>query len=102
MRESVTYQAILAEGKAEGKAEGRAEGKAEGAIEEVRKVLLGQGEVLFGEPPPAWAIAALARIDDLKKLETLAKLVLRVRSWDELLPHEGTPARRKKGRSSPG
>jgi hypothetical protein len=90
MRESV--QAILAEGKAED----RAEGKAEGAMEEVREVLLGQGEVLFGESAPAWAIPALARIDDLEKLEALTRQVLRVRSWDELSPRGRNLSRRKK------
>ncbi|MEA5597678.1 Rpn family recombination-promoting nuclease/putative transposase [Rivularia sp. UHCC 0363] len=38
MRESVTYQLLVDEGKAEGKAEGRAEGKAQGSQETARTI----------------------------------------------------------------
>jgi predicted transposase YdaD len=89
MKESVTYQAILAEGEAKG--------KAEGAIEELRKVPLSQGEERFGEPAPPWAAAALAQLDDLEQLEALAKQVLHAESWGELLPWGRKPAPRKKG-----
>ncbi len=40
MKESVTYQEILLEGKAEGKAEGKIEGKAEGKIEAANQIAL--------------------------------------------------------------
>src|SRR5271170_3745673 len=72
MKESVTYQAIVAEGLKQG----MAEGKAQGARQELRKVLLTQGEERFGEPAPAWAVTTLKQIDNLEQLETLAKLVL--------------------------
>jgi predicted transposase YdaD len=86
MKESVTYQAIIAEG------------KAEGAIEELRKVLLSLGEEQFRAPAPAWAAKALARIDSLERLETLARQVLHAKSWAELLP-EGQSQRGKKRES---
>ncbi len=44
MKESVTYQAILREGKAEGKLEGKLEGKAE----EAKRILVRQGRKRFG------------------------------------------------------
>ena len=87
MKESVTYQAIVAEG------------KSEGAREELRKVLLSQGEESFGTPAPAWAATALDQIDSLEQLETLAKKVLRVKHWDDLLPKPRKSSRGKKGTS---
>jgi predicted transposase YdaD len=44
MKESVTYQAILREGKAKG----RAQGKAEGKLEEAMRMLVRQGRKRFG------------------------------------------------------
>jgi len=80
MKESTTYQAIVAEGESEG----------------ARKVLLSQGEDRFGTPAPDWAITALMQIDSLEKLETLARRLLRVETWADLLPHPRKPGRRKK------
>jgi hypothetical protein len=85
MKESVTYQAILKEGKAEGRAEGRAEGKAE----EARRMLLLQGREQFGEPPAKIA-ARLDAATDVSWLEALAIRLLHVKSWDELLGANGT------------
>jgi hypothetical protein len=82
MKESVSYQAILAEG------------KAEGAIEELRKVLLSQGAERFGAPAPAWAAAALAQLDDLEQLEAFAKKVPRRLLGGTAAP--GTEARKAK------
>jgi predicted transposase YdaD len=76
MKESVTYQAILEEGKAEGMAKGR--------VVEAKKLLRLQGESAFGSPDARTA-ARLERIDDLERLEALGVRLLKVRSWHELL-----------------
>ncbi len=76
MKESVTYQAILAEGEAKGKAEGRAE--------EARRLILRQGTKRFG-PPGASVEAAIVGIGSVERLELLAERLLEVESWDELL-----------------
>jgi predicted transposase YdaD len=80
MRESVTYQAILDEGRAEGRADGRAEGRAA----EARALLALLGEQKFG-PPDARARAALEAIGDAERLEALARRLLAATSWDDLL-----------------
>jgi predicted transposase YdaD len=88
MKESVTYQAILREG------------RAEGALDEVRRVLLLQGENLFGAPPDAKTRAALERIRDVERLEALSLRLLTASGWHDLL---GVPAsRRRHDRRSPG
>lgn len=76
MRESSTYQAILAEG--------RAEGEVQGQLREVRKMLLRVGGKRFGAPPAA-AARTIDGTDDLARLEALLERVLEVESWDELL-----------------
>ncbi len=88
MEESTTYQAIVAKG--------RIEGRSEGAREELRKVLLKQGEERFRTPPPDWAAPTLEQIDNLEQLEALATRLLRAKSWSELLPRPRKPPRRKK------
>jgi predicted transposase YdaD len=92
MKESTTYQAILAEGLAEG----RAQGQLLGAVAEARKVLRLLGDDLFGIPDAATA----ARIEQLADLETLERLLKRIRvaeSWDDLLGP--APSRRGRRRS---
>jgi hypothetical protein len=84
MKESVTYQAIVAEG------------RSEGAREELRKVLLSLGEERFRAPAPDWAATALEQIDSLEQLEALAKKILRVESWTDLLPQPRKLLRRRK------
>lgn len=86
MEESVTYQAIIAEG------------ARKGAIEEARKILLRQGQQQFGEPVPTWARKALEATHDLEQLEQLTERLLAVRSWEDLLPE----ARRRSRRSKSG
>lgn len=76
MRESSTYQAILAEGKAEG--------ETEGALKEARKLLLALGSRRFGAPSPA-VRDTLASIATVQRLEQLSERLLDVESWDELL-----------------
>jgi predicted transposase YdaD len=80
MKESVTYQAIIEEGKAEGKAQG----KAEGALAEAKKLLLLLGHIHLG-PPDARTKAAVERIDELARLEDLHLRLRGVGSWRELL-----------------
>jgi predicted transposase YdaD len=92
MKESTTYQAILAEGIAEG----IAMGKAEGIAEEARKILLLQGQCRFGEPS-ADVVAALDALTDVTKLEELTVRLLQAASWQELLGLNG-PSRRSRGR----
>ncbi len=108
MKESVTYQKILGEGRAEGlaqgideglakglvegraegrvegRAEGRAEGRVEGRAEEARRILRRLGTRRFGKPD-THIEAALDAIADLERLEQLSDRVLEVKTWDELL-----------------
>jgi predicted transposase YdaD len=87
MKESVTYQAIVAEG--------LAEGRALGAVEEAQKALLLAGRKPFGEPDEATS-AAIHSIHDLPRLEQMIARLFEVRSWQELL---GQPAPRRRRRS---
>jgi hypothetical protein len=84
MKESSTYQAILAEGLAEG----RTQGRTEGAIAEAKKVLRLQADAAFG-PPDARTATAIERLDDLPRLEELLLRFRTAASWQELL---GPPA----------
>jgi predicted transposase YdaD len=80
MKESATYQAILAEGREEG----RQEGRTEGAVAEVKKVLRLLGDEALG-PPDARITAAIERLTDLTQLEELLKRVRTAASWQELI-----------------
>ncbi len=101
MKESVTYQAILQEGKAEGLALGEAKGivmgKAEGKAEEARRLLLLLGRDAFGEPSGA-VQAAIRAVTDVQRLEQLAIQVKNAASWDELmgLANHARRSRRRK------
>jgi len=68
MRESVTYQKILGEGRAE----------------EAKRILKRQGSRRFGKPD-AHIEAAIDAITDLDRLEQLSDRVLEVTTWGELL-----------------
>ena len=81
MRESVTYQAVLKEGR----------------LEEVRNILLLQGRDRLGEPS-AKIIALLFAETDLGRLEALAIRLLHVKTWEKLLGLNGT-TRHPRGRS---
>jgi predicted transposase YdaD len=76
MKESVTYQAILKEGREEGREEGR--------VEEARALLLRLGNKRFG-PPSEPARATLEAISAVDRLELLSERLLDVESWEELL-----------------
>jgi hypothetical protein len=76
MKESSTYQAIVAEG----------------MVQEARKALLLVGKELLGEPDQA-TVAAITAIADVQQLEELLPRVAHVRTWRELLG-QPTPRRR--------
>ena len=80
MKESVTYQAILREGRKEGLEEGLEKGRAE----EGRRLLLAQGKKCFGEPSTDVRLAIEA-ISEPAVFEDLAVRLLDVETWDELL-----------------
>jgi predicted transposase YdaD len=84
MKESVTYQAIVEEGRAEGRAEGRTEGQAEGRIRTAREFLILIGQKRLGAPDEQ-VVQTIESLDDLEKLRDLAGRVLDVSSWHELL-----------------
>jgi len=94
-KESVTYQAILEEGKAEGLAKGKAEGLAEGA----RRILLLLGRDQFGEPL-ADVQAALDALADVNRIEELTVRLKHVSSWQELLGLSGPRQRSPRKPSS--
>jgi hypothetical protein len=72
MKESSTYQAILAEG------------RTEGALAEARKLLRLWGDDAFGAPDARTA-EALERLSDLARLEELFQRVRTAGTWQELL-----------------
>ena len=84
MRESVTYQAILEEGRVEGREAGREEGQEIGRTIEARRLLLRLAERRFGTPP-AWATAAIEATTDIDRLEQLSLELLTAKGWDDLL-----------------
>jgi hypothetical protein len=72
MKESVTYQAVVEEGRQE----------------EARRILLRLGADRFGDPPTADQLGTLDAITDADRLGDLAVRALRVGNWAELLaPH---------------
>lgn len=76
MKESMTYQKILADG--------REEGRLAGETNEARSLILRLGARRFGAPP-GWVAERLATLPDLAALEALADRLLEVESWQELL-----------------
>lgn len=76
MKESVTYQAILDEG--------REEGREEGQLEEARRLVLRVATRRLG-PSPVGASATLEAVTTLKTLEELVDRVFEVETWDDLL-----------------
>lgn len=77
---SVTYQAILAEGQAKGKAEGEIAGR----IREAKALLLRLGTRRF--QTPSLAISdQIQHIDELPQLEALIERTIDASSWEDLL-----------------
>jgi hypothetical protein len=83
MRESATYQAILAEGRAEGEARGVARGR----VEEARRLVQLLGNRRFGDQDET-AARELARLNELERIERMTARLLEATSWEDLL---GTP-----------
>ncbi|OWK45390.1 hypothetical protein [Fimbriiglobus ruber] len=90
MRESSTYQAILAEGREEGREKGREEG-----IVALQNTLHSLGQNKFGRPDTR-ALQTIREIHDLARLQELCAHVATVGSWDELLAAPAPKSRRKK------
>ena len=84
MKESVTYQAILEEGRERGLEKGVKKGRVEGRSDEAQRILLRLGTTLFGKPSPK-VRRALRQVTDLDVLEALLLRVVEVRTWNELL-----------------
>lgn len=91
MRESSTYQAVLEEGRVEG----RVEGRTEGAVAEAKKMLRLLAEDAFGSPDARTA-KIVDELEDLSRLEELAKRVRLTTSWEELLARPAAPRRQKR------
>jgi hypothetical protein len=103
MKESSTYQAILAEGRAEGMAQGIAQGIAQGRAESMaktRKLLRASGTRLFG-PPDAPTAKAIEAIEDPARLEELCERLETARNWQELLGQAPRGQRRERHRKIP-
>ena len=73
MKESSTYQAILAEG------------RTEGTIKALQKTLLRLGRQQFHNPPSEAVQAAIEAITDEGRLERMTDRLLVVSNWQELL-----------------
>lgn len=93
MRESTTYQAILEEG--------RQEGIRLGEIRQAQRMLLSLGQERFGAPSQKLR-KRLERLEDLDRLQALARRMLHADSWENLLAEEPpqTPPKRKNGSRS--
>jgi hypothetical protein len=73
MKESSTYQAILAEGRIEGR------------IEALQRTLLRLGRQRFRRPPSDAVQAAIAAIKEEARLERMTERLLSVSTWKDLL-----------------
>ena len=80
MKESVTYLAILEEGREEGR------------IAQTRRILLLVGSQKFG-PPDEVSRARVDAVSDVGRLENLAGRVLTASDWDDLLAGLDLPSR---------
>jgi predicted transposase YdaD len=87
MKESVTYQEILNEGREEGVSIG------------ARRMLLKAGEKAFNRPASAATRAALEAIDSVETLEQMLDRLDQAKSWEELVPTETRSARGRKKKS---
>jgi predicted transposase YdaD len=90
MKESTTYQAILAEGRAEGRTEGRAE--------EAKRLLLVLGEKEWGAAN-ATAQSVIDATTDVARLEQWIEQIPQKTSWRDLLGRT-RPGRRSRRRNS--
>ena len=72
MRESVTYQIILEEGREEGR------------VQEARALIRDLGTQKMGSPDAA-TVASIEAVDDLEMLHRMSRAVLHANTWQELL-----------------
>ena len=92
MKESSTYQAIIAEGEAKGEAKGEArgeargiaKGEAKGKAEEARRMLIRIGTLRMGAPSERTR-ELIERISSVERLEDLTEYAVTSSTWDELL-----------------
>lgn len=80
MEDSVTYQAIIAKGRALGIKIGERSAKAD----EARSILLRIGTKRLG-PPDAGARSSIEAITGVEQLEVLAERVIDAQSWQDVL-----------------
>lgn len=76
MKESVTYQAILAEGRIEGETRGEAKG--------LREALLRLGRARLGEPDPATE-QTIQALNDPRRLQELFDRAITAERWSDVL-----------------
>ena len=76
MKESVTYQAIVEEG--------RVQGRDLGKIEEAQQAILLVGETLLGAPA-ADAKEQILALNDLQELHQILRRVSKAKDWSTLL-----------------
>ncbi len=91
MKESVTYQAIVEEGRVSGEVEGIKKG----TIATLRKILLELGQNRFAKAASSRVRKAIEAIDNPDELERLTVRVLDVHTWEELLSLPEPTKRRK-------
>lgn len=82
MRDNVAYQVILDEGREEGQRKGR--------VEQARETLLILGTDRF-QPPSEETHQRIEAINDLSRLNRLARRILHAGSWEELLAEDEGP-----------
>jgi len=84
MRESMTYQATLEEGRVEGRVEGRMEGLAEGSFLALRQMVFLLGARKFGQAPARFQ-NSIDTIRDAERLSRMAQAVIDATSWQEIV-----------------
>ena len=91
MKESSTYQGLIAQGLERGIEKGIEQGIEQGLERGVRTTILRQGTKRFGAVPPN-AAAVLEGVHDFEALETIAERILDASSWDDLIAGAPTNA----------
>jgi predicted transposase YdaD len=84
MNESVTFQAILEQGREQGREQGLEQGRLQEAVALLFKV----GRKQFGAASPS-VVTSIEQITDLSRIEQLHERLREVKSWDELLAARG-------------
>ena len=85
---SVTFQAILEQGREQGREQGleqgREQGLEQGRLQEAVALLFKVGRKQFGPASPS-VVTSIEQITDLSRIEQLHERLHEVKSWDELL-----------------